>query len=40
MDRTIPRAASDAIALYERTYWSLLRSSRDVPVRTLEEVTE
>ncbi len=37
MDRTVPRAATDAIALYERTYWSLLRSSRDVPVRTLEE---
>ena len=35
MDRTVPRAGNDAIALYERTYWSLLRSSREVPIRTL-----
>lgn len=35
MDRTVPRTGNDAISLYERTYWSLLRSSREVPIRTL-----
>jgi hypothetical protein len=38
MDRTVPRTASDEIELYLRTLYSLLRSSTDVQIRTLEEV--
>lgn len=38
MDRTVPRTASEEIELYIRTYYSLLRSSADVQIRTLEEV--
>jgi Family of unknown function (DUF6909) len=38
MDRTVPRTGSEEIELYIRTYYSLLRSSTDVQVRTLEEV--
>ncbi|TMQ25971.1 MAG: hypothetical protein E6J90_04930 [Deltaproteobacteria bacterium] len=37
MDRQPPRATSDEIALYIRTYYSLLRSSGDVRVRAFEE---
>jgi hypothetical protein len=38
MDRQRPRTTSDAIDLYIRTYYSLLRSSGDVLVRAFEEV--
>jgi len=38
MERTVPRTASEEIELYLRTYYSLLRSTVDVPVRALEEV--
>jgi hypothetical protein len=37
VDRQTPRATSDEIALYIRTYYSLLRSSGDVRVRAFEE---
>jgi hypothetical protein len=37
VDRKPPRATSDEIALYIRTYYSLLRSSGDVRVRAFEE---
>ena len=37
MDRTVPRTGSEDIELYIRTYYSLLRSSADVRIRTLEE---
>ncbi|MEZ4367044.1 MAG: hypothetical protein R2939_12280 [Kofleriaceae bacterium] len=37
MDRHPPRATSDEIDLYIRTYYSLLRSSGDVRVRAFEE---
>ncbi|CAN5919472.1 hypothetical protein BH11MYX2_BH11MYX2_14080 [soil metagenome] len=37
MDRQQPRATSDEIDLYIRTYYSLLRSSGDVRVRAFEE---
>ncbi|MBA3542196.1 MAG: hypothetical protein H0T79_21455 [Deltaproteobacteria bacterium] len=37
MDRQLPRASSDEIDLYIRTYYSLLRSSGDVRVRAFEE---
>lgn len=38
MERTVPRVASEEIELYLRTYYSLLRSSAEVRIRTLEEV--
>ncbi len=38
MDRTVPRTGSEEIELYIRTYYSLLRSTADVEIRTLEEV--
>jgi hypothetical protein len=38
VDRTVPRTGSEEIELYIRTYYSLLRSSTDVQIRTLEEV--
>jgi hypothetical protein len=38
MDRTVPRTGSEEIELYIRTYYSLLRSTTDVQIRTLEEV--
>lgn len=38
MERTVPRAGSEEIDLFIRTYYSLLRSSTDVQIRTLEEV--
>jgi hypothetical protein len=37
VDRQQPRATSDEIDLYVRTYYSLLRSSGDVRVRAFEE---
>jgi hypothetical protein len=37
MERTIPSTASEEIDLYQRTYYSLLRSSAEVSIRTLEE---
>src|SRR5574338_52656 len=37
MDRQPPRATSDEIDLYIRTYYSLLRSSGEVRVRGFEE---
>jgi hypothetical protein len=37
MDRTPPRANSDEIELYIRTYYSLLRSSGPIRIRSLEE---
>jgi hypothetical protein len=38
MDRTVPRTGSEDIELYIRTYYSLLRSSAEAQIRTLEEV--
>jgi hypothetical protein len=38
MDRRVPQTGSEEIELYIRTYYSLLRSSADVRVRSLEEV--
>ncbi|MFL7893695.1 MAG: DUF6909 family protein [Anaerolineales bacterium] len=37
MERTVPSTASDEIDLYQRTYYSLLRSTAEVQIRTLEE---
>ncbi len=37
MDRRVPSPTSDSIDLYIRTYYSLLRSSGEVQVRSLEE---
>lgn len=37
MERTIPSTASEEVELYLRTYYSLLRSSAEVQIRTLEE---
>jgi hypothetical protein len=38
MERTVPRAASEEIELFLRTVYSLLRSTTEVQIRTLEEV--
>jgi hypothetical protein len=38
MERTVPQVASEEIELYLRTYYSLLRASSEVKVRSLEEV--
>ena len=38
MERTVPKSASDEIDLYIRTIYSLLRSSTEVQIRSLEEV--
>lgn len=38
MDRTVPSTGSEEIELYIRTYYSLLRATTDVKIRTLEEV--
>lgn len=38
MDRTVPRTGSEEIELYIRTYYSLLRSTAEIQIRTLEEV--
>jgi hypothetical protein len=37
MERTVPSRANDEIALYMRTYYSLLRSTREVQISTLVE---
>ena len=37
MDRTVPKSGSDAIELYMRTYYSLLRSSDAIRIDTLVE---
>lgn len=37
MDRTVPNTGNEKIALYIRTYYSLLRSSREVNIKTLVE---
>ncbi len=37
MERTVPKTASEEIELYLRTIYSLLRSTTDVQIRTLEE---
>ncbi|HNS50512.1 MAG TPA: hypothetical protein PKO09_04940 [Anaerolineae bacterium] len=37
MDRAIPSRGNEEIDLYQRTYYSLLRSSADIRVRSLEE---
>lgn len=37
MDRTIPSPGNEEIALYTRTYYSLLRSSGEIQIRSLEE---
>ncbi|MDZ4158736.1 MAG: hypothetical protein U1B80_03005 [Anaerolineaceae bacterium] len=38
MERTVPTTASEEIELYLRTIYSLLRSTTEVYIRTLEEV--
>jgi len=38
MERTVPTTESESIDLYQRTYYSLLRSTGEVRIRTLEEV--
>jgi hypothetical protein len=38
MERTVPSTASDEIELYLRTVYSLLRTSAEVQIRTIEEV--
>jgi hypothetical protein len=38
MDRTVPRTGSDEVELYIRTYYSLLRTTDDVKIQSLEEV--
>jgi hypothetical protein len=38
MERTVPTTESEEVELYQRTYYSLLRSTADVKIRTLEEV--
>jgi len=37
MERSVPSTASEEIDLYQRTYYSLLRSTAEVQIRTLEE---
>lgn len=38
MERTVPTTETEEVELYTRTYYSLLRSSAEVKIRTLEEV--
>lgn len=38
MDRTVPRTDTEEIELYLRTFYSLLRSTAEVKIQTLEEV--
>jgi len=38
MERTVPTTESEEVELYTRTYYSLLRSTAEVNIRTLEEV--
>ena len=40
MIRTVPATTSEGIELYIRTYYSLLRSSGDIRIRSLEETHE
>jgi hypothetical protein len=40
MERTVPETVSEGIELYIRTYYSLLRSSGDIRIRSLEETHE
>ena len=40
MERTVPETINEGIELYIRTYYSLLRSSGDIRVRSLEETHE
>ncbi|MGB5061283.1 MAG: hypothetical protein WBO48_21450, partial [Candidatus Promineifilaceae bacterium] len=37
MDRTVPSSGNEEINLYLRTYYSLLRSTREVKLKTLLE---
>ena len=37
MERTVPSTASEEVDLYQRTYYSLLRSTSDVQILSLEE---
>src|SRR5574338_633457 len=37
MERTVPSTESEEVELYLRTYYSLLRSTAEVQIRTLEE---
>jgi hypothetical protein len=37
MERTVPSTASEEVELYLRTYYSLLRTTAEVQIRTLEE---
>ena len=38
MERTVPSSASEEVELYTRTYYSLLRSTSDVQIKSIEEV--
>ena len=38
MERTVPSTASEEVDLYLRTYYSLLRSTAEIKIRSLEEV--
>lgn len=38
MERTVPSTESEEVELYQRTYYSLLRSTAEVKIRSLEEV--
>jgi len=38
VERTIPTTESEEVELYQRTYYSLLRATTEVRIRTLEEV--
>jgi hypothetical protein len=38
MERTVPTTESEEVELYTRTYYSLLRTTAEVQIRTLEEV--
>ncbi len=38
MERTVPEVISEEIELYSRTYYSLLRASTEIKIRSLEEV--
>ncbi len=40
MERTVPETVGEGIELYIRTYYSLLRSSGDIRIRSLEETHE
>ncbi len=40
MERSVPETVNEGIELYIRTYYSLLRSSGEVRIRSLEETHE